>query len=319
VHNWFTLTPARDESTILTLLTTTLVFAVLALLLPLSAAEPMRVALLGDSITYHGGWTTRVESALRSSPGYAAAEIVNFGLPSETASGLSEPGHAGGKFPRPCVHERLGRVLDQFKPSQVIACYGMNDGIMQPPDAGRLKAFQEGMHKLKAEVEKAGADFVVITPPLYGYGQPPKDPKRYDAALDEFAAWLLERRADGWQVIDIRAPLREGIAKAREEDPQYVFAGDQIHPGDHGHRLIADAVNAGLWKIHKLPGVPNVAEGQALQLLRQRHDLLKHAWLSATRHIRPGITVGKPLDQANVEAADLMLKYARLIEPKVSQ
>ena len=38
-------------------------------------------------------------------------KVINCGLPSETVSGLSEPDHAGGKFPRPDLHERLGRVL----------------------------------------------------------------------------------------------------------------------------------------------------------------------------------------------------------------
>ena len=73
-----------------------------ALVLSLHAqAAPLRVAILGDSITYDGRWAMRVESALRSTPEFAHAEIVNFGLGSETVSGLSEPNHAGGKFPIP--------------------------------------------------------------------------------------------------------------------------------------------------------------------------------------------------------------------------
>src|SRR2546425_2764856 len=38
-------------------------------------------------------------------------EFLNLGLPSETVSGLSEEGHAGGQFPRPDLLERLARVL----------------------------------------------------------------------------------------------------------------------------------------------------------------------------------------------------------------
>ncbi|MDA0751808.1 MAG: lysophospholipase, partial [Verrucomicrobia bacterium] len=41
--------------------------------------------------------------------------ILNQGLPSETVSGLSEPGHAGGKFPRPDLHERLDRALAKLR------------------------------------------------------------------------------------------------------------------------------------------------------------------------------------------------------------
>ena len=36
-------------------------------------------------------------------------DILDLGLSSETVSGLSEPGHAGGAFPRPCLKERLER------------------------------------------------------------------------------------------------------------------------------------------------------------------------------------------------------------------
>jgi len=38
-------------------------------------------------------------------------DVLGLGLAGETLSGLSEEGHAGGKFPRPCVFERLGRPL----------------------------------------------------------------------------------------------------------------------------------------------------------------------------------------------------------------
>ena len=57
---------------------------------PLWAGQK-RVAILGDSITY--GWAARVESALRATPDFKDAEIVNFGLPSETLSG--DPQSAG--------------------------------------------------------------------------------------------------------------------------------------------------------------------------------------------------------------------------------
>ncbi len=65
-------------------------------------------------------------------------QLINVGLPSETVSGLSEPGHAGGQFPRPDLHERLQRVLEQTKPELVVACYGMNDGIYYPLGDDRL-------------------------------------------------------------------------------------------------------------------------------------------------------------------------------------
>ncbi|TXT28529.1 MAG: G-D-S-L family lipolytic protein, partial [Planctomycetota bacterium] len=91
-----------------------------------------RVVFLGDSITYSGQYIAYLETFLATRFPNRTTEFINLGLPSETCSGLSEDGHAGGKFPRPDVHERLQRVLDKLKPDLVVACYGMNCGIYLP-------------------------------------------------------------------------------------------------------------------------------------------------------------------------------------------
>ena len=72
-------------------------------------------------------------------------EFLDLGLPSETVSGLTEPGHAGGAFPRPDLHERLDRVLEKTKPDLLVACYGMNDGIYYPFSEDRFAKYKEGM------------------------------------------------------------------------------------------------------------------------------------------------------------------------------
>jgi pimeloyl-ACP methyl ester carboxylesterase/lysophospholipase L1-like esterase len=295
------------------LLTTSLLLAHAAM-----AAEP-RVAILGDSITYGGAWCVQVESALRATAEFDDAEIVNFGLSSETVSGLSEEGHAGGKFPRPCLHERLQRILTAFKPTHVLACYGMNDGIYLPPDPVRLKAYQDGISKLKSAVEQSGGQLVLITPPLHNADKPTDDPQRYDAALDQYAAWLVSQRAAGWQVIDIRPPLRQAIAAEKAKQPGFIFAGDGVHPGELGHGFIAKAVCAGLWEDWKLLGQPEIVSGPALGILGSRHHLLKHAWLSLTKHTRPGVPAGLPLDQANEQAAKLLVEYRDALKPKLSE
>ena len=91
----------------------------------LTAAEPTpardllldakRVVVLGDSITYGGGWVVPVIAWLEAE-GWTG-DVINMGLSSETVSGLSEDGHAGGKFPRPDLHERLARVLRVADPT----------------------------------------------------------------------------------------------------------------------------------------------------------------------------------------------------------
>ena len=286
-----------------------------------AATAPLRVAILGDSITHDGRWVTRVESALRATPKFADAEIVNFGLGSETVSGLSEDGHAGGKFPRPCLHERLERVLDAFKPDFVLACYGMNDGIYLPPDDARMKAYQDGITRLKQAVESRKppvwtSRIIFITPPLHNADKPSDDPDRYDAVLDAQALWLLSKRAEGWNVVDIRPNLKQAVAEAKRADPSFVYAADGVHPGDRGHRFIADSVCQQLWVILMLPGSPQIANDEAVRILKKRGDLLKLAWLTRTRHTRPGVPAGLPLDQAEAQAATLLEQYRNSMQPK---
>ena len=87
-------------------------------------AQPLnkgRIAILGDSIAYAGHWANEVENTLRDDKKFAACEIVNFAVPSETVAGLSEYGHAGGRFPRPCLHERLSRILKMYQPQLILS------------------------------------------------------------------------------------------------------------------------------------------------------------------------------------------------------
>lgn len=278
-----------------------------------------RVAVLGDSITYQGGWVVRVESALRSTPAFEQAEIVNFGLPSETVSGLSEDGHAGGAFPRPCLHERLGRLIERFQPTHVLACYGMNDGIYLPPDPQRQRAFEDGIRRLKRSLEQAGAEIVFITPPLHDADKVSAASGRYDLTLDEQAAWLTARRADGWKVIDLRGPLREAVAAAKARDAAFVYAADGVHPGEAGQRMIGDIVVGGLRGMWGLGAGAGVAREAELALLAERQQLLKHAWLAEVGHRRPGIPDGVPVHEASARAAEWLTKYRAACAPRVSE
>ena len=140
-------------------MTRSLVAAALVLLAagPASSADAdalagRRVVFLGDSITQAGGYVGLVDYYLEKLHPDKDFDILGLGLASETLSGLSEEGHAGGKFPRPCLFERLGRVLEKAKPEVVFACYGMNDGIYQPLDKDRFAAFQKGVALLIAVV-----------------------------------------------------------------------------------------------------------------------------------------------------------------------
>ncbi|MFN7805793.1 MAG: hypothetical protein ACK5TO_17375, partial [Planctomycetaceae bacterium] len=70
-----------------------------------------RILFLGDSITAAGPAVANFDAWLLTQKRPRIPEVINAGLPSETVSGLSEEGHAGGQFPRPDLAERLERVL----------------------------------------------------------------------------------------------------------------------------------------------------------------------------------------------------------------
>jgi lysophospholipase L1-like esterase len=271
--------------------------------------EETRILILGDNLAYVGGWTVYVESAIRAQKGLSRAVIVNAALPGETASGLSEAGHAGGAYLRPDVHERLARALELFKPTLVLACYGGNDGLYLPADPERTRAYREGQLRLHAACVRAGAKVVHLTPPLFG-ADLPKVPV-YDGVLDSYAQWLVAQRPAGWLVVDARPGLREAIAAAKQADPRFVFAKDHLHPGPEGHMLMATAIWSQLaplmgWKVDVA-----MAEPAKWRILQQRANLLRDAWLAKIGHKHPSVPAGVPLPQAEARSATLLKEFLK--------
>jgi len=271
--------------------------------------EEPRILILGDSLTYVGGWTVYVESAIRAQKGLARVTIVNAALPSETASGLSEPGHAGGAYPRPVVHERLERALTRFKPTLVLACYGMNDGLFLPADPERTRAFRDGQLRLHAACLKAGVKVVHITPPLFGADRAPPSP--YDAVLDSYAQWLVAQRPAGWLVVDVRPALREAIAAAKQADPHFIYSKDNLSPGPEGHLFLAQAIWGQLAPLMRWKADVAMAEPARFKLLQQSMLVLRDAWLVKIGHTRPGVPAGLPLPQAEARSALLLKEYLK--------
>jgi lysophospholipase L1-like esterase len=296
--------------------------------LPAPLARAQRIVFLGDSITYAGTYVDFVEAVLRTAHPAWRAELLDLGLPSETTSGLSEPGHAGGRFPRPDLHERLDRVLAQTRPNLVIACYGMNDGIYHPFSEERFAAFREGQQWLHDKVTAAGAAILHLTPPIFdpepirekvlpaGRDEYPRAFAGYDAVLARYAEWLLAQRARGWSVIDLHGPMAAELAARREAASGFAFSKDGIHPDKLGHAVLARALLAA-WQVPpEQAGAPlawaAAPESELLRLIRTRRKLLSDAWLTATKHQRPGMTPGRPLAEAETEAAALAEKIRAL-------
>jgi lysophospholipase L1-like esterase len=266
-----------------------------------------RIAVLGDSITQDGRWVADL-SAWMEFEGLTA-EVIDVGLSSETVSGLSEDGHAGGKFPRPDLAERLDRVLRVVRPDLVMACYGMNCGIYLPFDEGRFAKFKEGIERLHAAVEKSGATIIHLTPPIYD-ARPdkpgPAGAADYDAVLSRYSEWLLSKRADGWAVIDVHGPMKALLEEKRKENPAFVFSPDTVHPDDEGHWAMCRAVIAGLGdeEAAKAADLPTRLVA-FLPDATKRMQLLRDAYREAAGHLRPGAPRGLPIAEAEAKARQL--------------
>jgi lysophospholipase L1-like esterase len=277
-----------------------------------------RVVFLGDSITAAGRYVACFDTWLELQQLDPKPLVIDVGLPSETVSGLSEDGHAGGKFPRPDLAERLDRVLAATKPDLVVACYGINCGIYLPFDAGRFEKYQQGMTGLKSRVEKAGAKFVVITPPFYDDLRAPR-PFSYNAVLDKYSDWLLARRADGWLVVDLHAPMTREVLKRRQSDPKFTFQPDGVHPNDDGHWFVAQTLirffgedDVSVWETPQAMLAARQMPESLLPLVQQRVNVLRDAYVSAAGHKRPGVAPGLPIPDAETKAKELSTKIGAL-------
>jgi len=221
-------------------------------------ADCRRIVFVGDSITYSGQFVDDVEMVVRRLSPASEFEFLDLGLPSETVSGLSEPGHAGGSFPRPTLHERLQRLLELTHPDLVIACYGMNDGIYYPFSQSKFEAFQQGIILLHERVLSSGAKIIHVTPPVFDavpirqhtlpagrdeYRQPFEG---YDTVLEHYSEWLIGQRKIGWTVIDAHSHLKHFLDQQRLKNPGFLLASDGVHMNDYGHWLLAQSLLNGL-------------------------------------------------------------------------
>lgn len=281
--------------------------------------QSRRIVFLGDSITAAGRYVACFDTWLELQKLEHKPLVIDAGLSSETVSGLSEDGHAGGKFPRPDLAERIDRVLAVTKPDLVVACYGINCGIYEPFDAGRFEKYQQGMTSLKSRVEKGGAKFIVVTPPFYDDVRSPRA-FSYNDVLDKYSDWLIARRADGWRVVDLHTPMTREVQRRRESDPKFTFQPDGVHPNDEGHWFVAQQ----LIRYFGDEAITSVATPQAMlasqqtpdslfSLVQQRVNVLRDAYVSAAGHKRPGVAAGRPLPEAEAMAKDLTSKIEATI------
>lgn len=294
-------------------------FAFFLLALPTSANEAppslkdkKRILFLGDSITHAGHYIVLLDAALQGTA--TEAEFINLGLPSEGCTGLSEPAHP---FPRPNIHERLERALEQVQPDLVFACYGMNDGIYYPFSKERFAKYQAGIELLFEKVAQYEAPLILLTPPPFDPLPLKKRKKLLPATAEKFSwmqiyehydrdvikpygNWLKSIEEHVTMVVDLHEPITKYVNNKRKDNPNFALSGDGVHLNQEGERIIADTIHRAL--IGKpLPEIP----AKRVKLFSQRHKILHGSWLSHVGHKRPGMKAGLPLEEARKKAAAL--------------
>lgn len=280
--------------------------------------ESRKIVFLGDSITYAGDYVANFDTWIHAYYQKRRFEILNLGLGSETVSGLSEKGHAGGKFPRPDLHTRLDSILEKTKPDLIFACYGMNCGIQMPFDEDRFQKYKDGITKLKIKAEASGAKIIFLTPPIYD-GYVNKKKAYYTDVLAKYAAWLVEQRKNGWNVIDLNTHMAKVLEEQRKTNPAFTYQKDAVHPNTQGHWIMTQPIIAyfgdteaanclninEVLALHKLPA-------SISKLTARRSQILRNAYLTYTGHKRPGVPKGLPLEEAKQEAKKLTTQIKSL-------
>jgi lysophospholipase L1-like esterase len=288
------------------------IVVILVLTCPLAAQRVdslagKRVVFLGDSNTQAGGYVTFTTYYLEKLHPKTDFDVLGLGLASETLSGLSEEGHAGGKFPRPCLFERLDRLLEKVKPEVVFACYGMNDGIYLPLDRGRSAAFQKGVRKLIDQCKAAGVKQIfLITPPIYDLTAKAGE-FNYDEVLAEYARWETTLKAPGTHVIDLHTAMRK--ARDGRAEP---FAKDRVHFGDDGHLLVARTILAALGVKAPEETVAAIKADPLYKLVAEKRELRSAAWVKHVGYTREKTVKPQPLGTAEADAAKLQEKIDAL-------
>ena len=276
-----------------------------------TALAGKRVVFLGDSITQAGGYVGFVSYYLEKLHPNADFDFLGLGLASETLSGLSEEGHAGGQFPRPCLFERLGRVLEKAKPDVVFACYGMNDGIYLPLEKERFAAFQKGVAKLIDQCKEAGAKKVfLVTPPIYDFS-PKKNEFNYDAVLTEYAKWEVALKVPDVTVIDLHSVMR--AARDRRDAP---YSGDKVHPGDDGQLFIAKTILTAFGVKTPDETLATIKADPLFKLVEQKRGTRSAAWMKHTGYTRETTVKPAPLGSTEADAAKVQQKIDALRQKK---
>lgn len=266
-----------------------------------------RIVFLGDSITQAGTYVGFTAYYLNKLYPGKSFDVFSLGLSSETLSGLSEEGHAGGRFPRPCLFERYGRLLDKVKPEVVFACYGINCGIYKPLDDERFAAFKNGVTKLIKDSKAAGVKQIyIVTPPIFDTVTKEGE-FNYDSVMTAYAAWETTIKEDGVKVIDLHSAMRKA-RDARDE----VFSKDRVHPGKEGHLFMATTILKGLGIKVPEDDLATLSKDPLYRAVEGQRSMRSKAWMKHVGYNREKLVKPQPLGETEIKVAEMQVMIDRL-------
>ena len=194
--------------------------AALPLTLPFEAVHAQNkpaptILVVGDSLSAEyglargSGWVALMEKRLASEK--IAAKVVNASISGDTTSGGVS---------------RLGGLLKQHKPTQVIIELGGNDALRGLP----LMSTQDNLTQMASAALKAGAKVLLV-----GMQVPPNYGADYGNRFSDIFATVAKSHKTGLVPF-----LLKGVADGPDADKmtEKMFQPDRIHPKAEAHPIM---------------------------------------------------------------------------------
>ncbi len=287
-----------------------------------------KVLILGNSITQNGKYIDFIEYYLRKNYPQDSLNIISIGLSSETASGDSEADHS---FPRPCIHSRLDKALQETKPDLVLASYGMNDGIYSELDSIRFSNYKKGILKIKNKVETINAEIIFLTPTpfdasrkdviensdAYSYMQPYA---KYNNVLKAYANWL--NNIEGVKVIDLNTSLNNHLKSLKKVFRDSTFIPDGIHPNHIGHFYMAKKALNDLYPDIKIADpiteINQLNKDSLFKLVSKRRAIRSNGWLKYIGYIKKDTVKINDIYPTQKQVKELEYKILEILNGKAN-
>ena len=244
-----------------------LLLPLMLLLLPLNAAEPgSKPALKSGGVFLFGDSTTAPRGAIKVYAGLIQAALLD--------SGAAPNVHNAG-VPSNTTVDALKRIHTDVlvhRPRLVVMQFGINDSavdVWKKPPATQprvsLEDFIANYRRLISLVQGSGARVILMTTnPLRWspgmrelYGRPPYRPEAEDGFEAPFLltyneALRLLARELALPLVDVHSAY-PAFAKQHQTDVAGLLP-DGVHPGDAGHRLVAELLLPVLMEQLRLQG-----------------------------------------------------------------